>query len=438
MLPVTVAVMCIGVLLVLKSTPMRALGWLVASCLLYPEYLRVPLGPLLLSCPRLMASVLLIKLCATGTGKFEWRLPDYLVLVIWVWDLFANLMAGSPTHVLTGFGGVFLDTVLMYFVSRRVFTDRGSYSELLLPLSITAIVAGGLGIQEAFTGSSPLRSLFKYHAWVWVRKEDMYRLGLLRAQGATAHAIYYGVCMLVVVGFLFSLKPRRGSKRLLLWQISMLFGVSGVLMSLSSGPVTALGAFVIFLAFYKFPGLIKPAILSAFAMAFVLQLVSNRSVFYLVCYIDPIGGGSWYRAKLIEVAFQQIHEYWLFGTGGQRPDHWGPMIDSRKHVDLVNNYIIQMVDGGVLSLLMFLTSVSCITYYLVKQYRRVAQDTQFILFSLMSCYLAVLVSGISVGHYGGVQIYANILLGALASLSTVHFAGKTTGQKKIIAINVQQ
>ncbi len=430
MVPVTLVVMCVGVLLVLKSPPTRALGWLAASCLLYPEYLRVPLGLLQLSCPRLMATVLLIKLWATGTGKFEWRLPDYLVLTIWTWDLFANLIAGAPTHVLTNFGGIFLDTVLMYFASRRVFTNRGSYSELLLPISITALIAGALGVQEAFTGNSPLRALYQYHTWVWIRKEDMYRFGLMRAQGATAHAIYYGISMLVIVGFLVSLRPRDNFKQSLLWQASILVGMLGVLMSLSSGPVTALGAFVVFLSFHKFPGLIKPAILVAFATAFVLQLVSNRSVFYLVSYLDPIGGGSWYRAALMEVALQMLPEYWLFGTGGVRPDHWGEFIDTREHVDLVNNYIIQMVRGGVPSLLLFVTCVSYIISSVVKQFRRASGEFRFILFSLTACYLAVLLSGVSCGLFGSSNIFAHILLGALASLGMVPISSEKGGREK--------
>lgn len=73
-----------------------ALGVIVLSMLLWPEYLRIPFGPVQMSVPRFVALLLLIKLMAQGRLRsIRFGKVDVLVILIWVWTVLATFAAGA-------------------------------------------------------------------------------------------------------------------------------------------------------------------------------------------------------------------------------------------------------------------------------------------------------------------------------------------------------
>src|SRR5882724_11084815 len=96
MIPLTIAVGIIAVVVAMRVSPPTALGVLICSMMLYPDYLRVPIGPMKMSVPRLVAIALLLRLTLMGAGQpFRWRRIDILICFEWFWSVTANLLAGA-------------------------------------------------------------------------------------------------------------------------------------------------------------------------------------------------------------------------------------------------------------------------------------------------------------------------------------------------------
>ncbi len=353
----TLFIAALAILTALRLHPTRALGLLIASMLIYPEYLRVPFGLAQMSLPRLIALALLTRMLLSPRRRlFRWQLIDSLILCSWLWNVFAAALAGADQKRMVEVTGSALDTLLMYFTARLCLLHFAEYRKLLLPLVLCALLIGALGALESIASWSPYQSLRIYIPMRVFDSPDRppeYRMGLLRALASTSVAIYFGMGMFMIFALLVSLQGFFRSR--LLWLLSCAAAFAGTVSSLSSGPLTAVAVFLFASAFYYYPRLIKPLLLSLLLLILALETVSSRHFWHLMEYVNVFSGDYWYRGRLIEVALQQWSEYWLVGVGSDYPQHWGALIDGRQYVDLVNQYILAALNGGLLGLALFLS-----------------------------------------------------------------------------------
>jgi hypothetical protein len=237
------------------------------------------------------------------------------------------------------------DTVLMYFVARLALMTSNDAKSLLPPVAITAFIMAGAGFLETSTIFSPYSHLAAFREWTWiVETESELRYGYTRALGSTSQPIYFGMAMMLIAGLLWSI--RGYGKSLILHPGAALAAFIAALTSLSSGPLIGCVMLVFFNAFVKRVSLIKPALWYLLGLLIFIEIASNRHFYNLIDYLAINQQNAWYRTRLLEVAFNQWQEYWLFGTGGVTPNHWGPMIDGRWYVDLVNHFVILALYGG--------------------------------------------------------------------------------------------
>lgn len=394
----TALVAIIAIALAARVHPVRALGILIATMYLYPEYLRIPIGLAEMSAPRFVALFLLARFLSSPVRRaFRWRRIDTVVCVAWGWSVVAAIVAGAEYHQVTEVIGRVFDTVLIYFVARLSFAGSDDYGKLLLPLAVTACVMGVIGVAEALTSHSPYQWMQAYASWTWVEKAPEYRYGLLRAQASMGHSIYFGMAMFLLLGVLLAIRGYCQSK--LLWGIACLAALLGALSSMSSGPQQALVLLAITSAFYFYPAALKPAIVMMILGGIFLEIGSNRHFWYLMEYVNFFGGDYWYRARLIEVAAQQWREYWLIGVGSNLPMHWGMMIDGRQHVDIVNHYIIVAISSGFLGLGLFVAAEVLGLRDLVRAWPKADLPRRKLIFGLGATLVALMLSIFSVGLY---------------------------------------
>jgi hypothetical protein len=256
-------------------------------------------------------------------------------------------------HV-TGMIGRGLDTVLMYFVVRYSVTSVENLKELGSWLGLVAIIMGTLGIVETITTRTPYEGMEAFRTWSWIAKEDQFRYGFLRAKGSTDVHIYFGIAMMLLTGILWSINKGFPWRRIGAW--SILLGVLGTLSSMSSGPW--LGCILMFLfGFYRFrPTLIRPSLYIIVAMSLFLEVASNRHFYNLIDYLALDPHTAWYRTRLIEVAVTHVSDFWLIGVGSNWPHHWGPILDGRNHVDVVNHFLIVALYGGLPAMFLYIAS----------------------------------------------------------------------------------
>ena len=410
MIGLTALVTIVAIALAARAHPVRAMGILIATMYLYPEYLRIPIGLAEMSAPRFVALFLLARfLCSPVRHAFRWRRIDTVVCVAWVWSVVAAIVAGSEYHQVTEVIGRVFDTVLIYFVTRLSFAGSNDYGKLLLPLALTACVMGVIGVAEAVTSHSPYQWMQAYATWTWVEKAPEYRYGLLRAQASMGHSIYFGMAMFLLLGVLLAVRSYCRSK--LLWGTACVAALAGALSSMSSGPQQALVLLAITSSFYFYPAALKPAIIVITLGGAFLEIGSSRHFWYLMEYVNFFGGDYWYRARLIEVAARQWREYWLVGVGSNLPMHWGMMIDGRQHVDIVNHYIIVAISAGFLGLGLFVATEVLGLRDLVRAWPKADLPRRKLIFGLGATLVALMLSIFSVGLYSVPLLMSYTLFG---------------------------
>ncbi len=92
MVGVTAAIAAIFSVAGLVFRPGFALGLVVLSMLIWPEYLRVPMGIMQMSVPRIMALLILARFVMSNRWKiFKFNKVDFFVLVGWIWIQYSSI-----------------------------------------------------------------------------------------------------------------------------------------------------------------------------------------------------------------------------------------------------------------------------------------------------------------------------------------------------------
>lgn len=411
---VTILYTLIMATLAVSSKRGTAVGILIMSTLLWPEYLRLPILGIQMSAPRVVALILFFKYYSKGKRKNKkYNKIDKLIIAGFIWDILANIISGADSARLKWLVGRGLDTVLIYFSVRYTIQNKKDLNNLINPLIICGIIMGVFGVYEAVTYYSPYQKLMDYHAWLWYKKDLEFRMDFLRAQASTAHPIYFGMTMFFILGLLVSLRGIRNRNKLLL-KMGMLGALLGTFSTLSSGPIISVSLLVGFSLLYYKQSMIKPAIYLLILAMISIEFLSNRHFYNLVDYIALSSGNAWYRTRLLEVAFLQWHEYWLFGFKGNVPHHWGVLIDGRNHVDLVNNYIATAIVGGfpsaiILMRIQFLVIKNALLLWKIE-------DVAYKIFAFGTVSLAVsfMLGSMSVGIYASALIISYIFYASIS------------------------
>jgi hypothetical protein len=408
-------VLIFGAMALSRRQAGSALGVVILSMMLWPEYLRIPLGIAEMSAPRIIGLVLLVQSFSKGIHRnIRFQNVDVLVLCIWGWTIFATIVAGSEKSQITQMIGRGLDTVLMYFLARVLIRGPRDVRDLFFWLAMTAIVMGVVGGIESVSSRSPYSSMTDYRVWQSIEKEDEYRLGFLRAKASTSTHIYFGMAMTVILGMLWACSGFTRSR--LIFRVGITAALVGVLSSMSSGPW--MGCILVFVlyGFAARVSWIRPATYGILLLALLMELISNRHFYNLIDYLALDPHTAWYRTRLLEVAFSNWRDFWIIGVGSNWPQHWADLVDGRDHIDVVNNFLIVALYGGIPATLMYVSTHVIGIRLAAKSWRETADNRRRnLVFGLSATLIALDIASMSVGLFGPVLLLSNILLGVLIS-----------------------
>ncbi len=418
MTPITSAIALVLSSATFMVRPGMAFAILIASMLVWPDYLRIPVGPAWMSISRFVAFAIIIRMLSSGRGKeFRFCSLDGLIIVDWVWVIFSTLGAENNTATIVRSFGTGMDTALLYFAARLAIQNEQDVKDAVALLSFTAIYMASIGVIENFTNNSPYRSLISYRPWEteFGVVPDEKRLGLYRARASSSIHIYFGLTMAMVFGIIVAGRAYVGS--FFSRTLGPVGGFLATFSSMSSGPWISLILFLFFSRFVNYSLYIKKTLFLVMLTLLGLQFVMNRDIHYLVSYISLNAHTAWYRAKLIDVSIVNLHEYWLFGYGTKSPHHWGAMIDGRPLVDMVNHFVLKAATSGVIGFVIFLSiSVVAIRYIMAAwkntknaKYRKMA-------FTLGALLIGVNVAIWSVSMYGTPLKMYYILIALIVSV----------------------
>ncbi len=338
-----VLVLLAGVLIFMLPRRLVPIPILTAS-LFVTEVQRVVIAGLDFNVMRIMAILAWMRVVLRGETRRFTLTPLDKALIVWTVSdtLFYTLLMGTSQafvnrlgHALNGLG---LYLVLRFLI--RSFDDVRRMVKILVALSIPVMAAM---VIEHIWG----RNIFSVFGGV--PEYTVVRAGRLRAQAAFMHPILAGTFGASLIPLCVLLWYRGGSRPIA--SAGLLAGTVIAFASASSGPV--LGYLSAFAALAAWP-LRRRMRLVRWTIGLTLlglHLVMKAPVWALINRVAVVGGSTAYhRYKLIDEFIRHFSDWWLCGSTKAGTWGWGLQ-------DITNHYVLQGLNGGLLTLICFIAVV---------------------------------------------------------------------------------
>jgi O-antigen ligase len=252
-----------------------------------------------------------------------------------------------------------------------------------------------------------------------VSEISIVREGRVRAQGPFLHPILAGTLGATMFPLFFSkIDDLKKYKSLL---IGIFVSISIVYLSASSGPVLSIMSGIISLCLWKVRRHIKVVNLVIAISLIFLNFYMNAPIWYIIDRISSImGGRGWDRSELINSFIKYFDEWWLFGTSYTR--HWKPnaLPINPNMADITNNFIRIGVDGGLITLILFLVFLVNLFKRLEKKIRTLKDNEDgFFYWSLGCALLTHVVSFISVSYFDQINVFLYILIAMIIGTTQI-------------------
>ena len=368
------------------------------------------LGPLRFSAYRILLFVMTIPLVVLWlSGRAgRMRLADIALLLMCCWIALSYMVIHGPAVAIEAGGISFVQTMGAYFLARVYVRTPEDFLKVVQLLFW--IIAGFLpfAVFEAVTGRDLALEVFNaiYRSYYAFDMEP--RWGLRRVQLVFEHPILYGVfCSSLVAMAYFVLGHGRGFVRRLI-QTGLVIFAAGL--SLSSGPLTAMGAQLGLIAWSRMFNSFRMRWYALVGMtlsaALVIEAFSNRTVpQILISFVAFRKSSAWNRLRIWDYGSASVAEHPLFGIG---QNDWVRARFMPASIDMF--WLVPAVKHGLPSAL--LLQIAFFAVFLTVLFRkglnpRDADYRTGYLISMMGLYLA----GWTVHYWNAVYVLLMFLLG---------------------------
>jgi len=365
--PITVFLLCVGVILVLSVPRKNILLPFFVIGLLIPGSQVLVLPGMHLAVYRIMLLAIWIRIIF---GKWVLRKDAYSIQlnaldkVFIAWALSNAIMYSILWHEVAalinrlGFLSVSLG---VYFMLRFVIRDREDVIFAPRSLGFATVPVAIAMIYEHFSGENLVAFLLGAgHQLADIRNDR------IRAQGPFAHSIVAGTFGAMLIPLFIGLW-REGKGNRLRASLSLVSSGLIAVTSASSTPVMTSIAAIMGFCFWPLRHRMRPLRWAFLISLAVLQIVMKAPVWFLINRVSGfIGGTGWHRAELIDQFIWRFPEWALVGT--QSNADWG--LDMW---DAINGYVRAGVEGGLLTFILFL-SIIVIAYKRLGRARTIAEQ----------------------------------------------------------------
>jgi hypothetical protein len=397
-----------GVALLLVPRRWAPLPLLVGTCYI-PSYLSLELGLFHFTAIRMLIAIGVVRMIALHefpVGRMNGL--DRAMLVWGIWLLISGAFHEPPSSALVFRLGLLYDTFGIYALVRGYCR---SVDDVLSMCRMTAIVLVPLAAAMLYEKLA-VQNLFFILGGGEI---PLIREGKVRANGPFAHAILAGtvgaICLPLMIGLW-----RTQRKRAVVGTIACL---AIVYASASSGPILSAVAGIFALCLWHYRARIRTFQWLAVAVYIVLDLIMKDPAYFLIARVDLAGGStSWYRARLIQSAFERLPEWWLTGTDFTHDWMQAFLAGSPNHTDITSHYIQMGVWGGLPLMFLFIAVLmkgfSGVTQA-GRQQSKQPSGSAFLLWTLGSSLFALAITGLSVSYFDQSFVFLYLVLGAIGS-----------------------
>jgi len=298
--------------------------------------------------------------------------------------------------------GVLFDVIGLYWLFR---VNIRSWGDIKLATKIFAVCSLVLAVFVGLEWATRT-NLFA----ILGRVGTVVREGRYRCQASFPHSIMLGLFWATLVP-LFVGFARQDKRKLLLWS-AVAASIFIVAATASSTPVLTLLIVLFLLCGYKWRQYTASAGWGLLASLIALHIVMQAPVWHLISRISLVGGSTgWHRYILIDRAISHFGE-WAF-LGCRSTAHWGQGLS-----DVTNQYILEGVRGGFVTLALFLVMIYIALRTLLRlfpQYQE--QKQQFLAWCLFVAILGHCIAFFGVSYFGQIIVLWYMTLAMVGFLS---------------------
>jgi len=241
--------------------------------------------------------------------------------------------------------GFAYDALGLFFLFRLLVRDTDDIVAVIRQFAWLAMPLALLMVSEKYTGRNPFAALGG------VPPETLLREGVLRCQGPFAHPILAGAFGSALLPLFLGLRVQQRSHGLLATAGLLAAGVI-VWTSGSSGPLLAAGAGMLGWAMFGLRRRMQTVRRAMLLGLVVLHFSMAAPVWFLLARVSIFDGSTGYhRAILVDSAIHHFFDWWLVGTYSTAS--WGYYL-----FDVTNQYVLIGVQGGLISLLLFVRLIA--------------------------------------------------------------------------------
>lgn len=284
-------------------------------------------------------------------GELHWRGLTAIDKAFIAWAasglVLGTLLWGDMVGLINRLGYAY-DAIGVYFLFRALLRDQDDIVRAFKQLAILAAPLAASMVFEKSTGMNP------FYILGGVKEFDEVREGVIRSQGAFGHPILAGVFGATLLPYFVALWQQGGRSR---WLATLGIVASTVITfsAGSSGPTMAYGAAMLGLVMWRFRYRMRMVRWGIVGMLVGLQVVMKGPVWWAISHVSIFSGNTaWYRSNLIDKFVMSIGDWWLVGT--KSTASWGTVIGEGafQSADITNMFVRVGVDGGLLTLILFL------------------------------------------------------------------------------------
>lgn len=378
------------------------------------------LGGISLPIYRMLLLVGIARALAKGESLVGgWNTIDKLVVWWTVWVIFASLFheggeGSGPVYAI----GYTLNITAVYFLMRIWCADLQEVTHVIVVLAFLLAPIALEMVSEKITKTN------QFSIFGGVPHEVAYREGKFRAQGPFRHPILAGTVGANCIPLFVGIWRRHRIAAI----VGMASAVCITMASASSGPVMSAMAGIFALCMWRFRNLTWLARISAVAGYFGFTILTGEPGYYIMKRIDISGGSTGYhRARLIESAFENFGEWWLFGTDYTR--HWMAtgVSFSPNHVDITNYYLTFGVTAGFVAMALVIVMLHKAFKWVGVVYRAHMEDSpqdSFMIWCLGAGMFAHATTSVSVSYFDQSLVFFWMNIAVIGSMYSGHLEGK--------------
>jgi hypothetical protein len=364
--PIGIAALLICCSLILFSKKETVVPAILVLVFIIPSAQRVVVFSLDFSFLRIAILSALLRMWIKGEGRQAKLVYSDNILMLWMlWSVVSYGFLFESFGSAVARAGYMIEAVGAYFVGRFYVSSWAGVKRVVLFIGYSAMPILVLFLVERTTG----RNMFSIFGGIG--EFTFIRDGSMRCQGPFSHPIMAGLFWASILPWFAVVWVRQEipKLRLVFIAVSILFIIIN---TASSTPLMAvILSFAGIILFYFRRGLPLLRLLALFVL-FLAELTMEKGAAHLLSRINVVSGSTgWYRYYLIDEAKKHFGEWWLVGI--KSTAHWGAEI--LPIVDITNQYILEGIRGGVLSLILFFLFLISMFKLIGKALRASAADS---------------------------------------------------------------